>query len=213
MKTILTEKTSLLKYWYIPLVIGLLLILTGLYVFSAPEAATTVMVTIFSLTIIVSSATELFFYFKNRARNKILPIAGAALLLASGVFLLFNPGSATILIALIIAIQLALRSIQGLIFSFKVKAKGVANWYLLAGLSFAGIITSVLLIKNPEIIGVSIVLIAGICFIIAGVICVGLALLAKRFSKMFTSVANQFNRQPIHPADTPFEIVEEKIKD
>ncbi|HEV7383171.1 MAG TPA: DUF308 domain-containing protein [Dyadobacter sp.] len=212
MKAILNSKNGLLKYWYIPLVIGISLLMTGLYVFSVPEEVTTVVVTLISLFIILSAAGELFFYTRSNLQNKALHIAGAVFIVLSGIYFLFDPGSATTLIALLLAIQLAVRSLQGIIFSFGLKSRGVGNWYLLALLSGAGIVSSVMLVTNPEIIGVSIVLFTGVALIMIGLLLIGLALIMKRFGALFTSATSQMRNQAGQPTDVPYEIVQEKLK-
>jgi uncharacterized membrane protein HdeD (DUF308 family) len=213
MKTILNAKSTLLKYWYLPLIIGILLTLTGLYVFSVPQEVTTVVVTLISLFIILSAAAELFFYSKSNLQNKALHIAGALFIVISGIYFLFNPGSATTLIALLLAIQLAVRSLQGLMLSFGLKSRGIPNWHLLALLSAAGIASSVMLVTNPEIIGVSIVLFTGIALILIGLILIGLSLIMKRFGAMFTSMTNGMGRQGGQPTDVPYEIIQDKLKE
>lgn len=55
-----------IKYWYIPLIIGILFILIGGYVFTVPLETYVTLSTLFSISFIVSGLFDIFFSIQNQ---------------------------------------------------------------------------------------------------------------------------------------------------
>jgi uncharacterized membrane protein HdeD (DUF308 family) len=204
MKRIVNKRHTVTNYWYVPMVVGILLMLFGIYILNIPHTAYLVMVTFFSITIIITALSELFFYLSNQMRDKGLHIAGALVILISGLLLLFNPSSTAFVIALFVAFQLIIRSAQGLIFSFTMKDAKVENWYLLALTSIIGIVLALVLAAHPMIIQVSLVILTGMSFIFAGIIGIASSIVLKRANELAAFAGK--NEGGI--ADADYEIIE-----
>ncbi len=209
MNSILNKMKTTTKYWYVPMVVGILLMLFGIYVLNIPQEAYKVMVTFFSISIIMTGFSELFFYASNKMEGKGLHIAGAILHIVTGIFLLFNPASTAFVIALIVAFHLLVRSIQGLIFSFSMKDAQVPNWYLLAITSTVGIVLSLVLAAQPMIVGMSLVILTGMSFVFAGIIGIAFSIVLKRLKAASSQFEAHMRNQGGGISDADYEIVED----
>jgi uncharacterized membrane protein HdeD (DUF308 family) len=206
MKKIIPNKFTSTKHWYLPMVVGILMMLFGIYILNIPHKAYVVMVTFFSIAIIVMGISELIFYLSNQMRDKELYLGGAVVVIISGLFLLFNPSSTAFVIALFIAFQLIIRSAQGLIFSFTMKDAKVENWYLLTITSSLGIVLALVLAAHPMIVKMSLVILSGMSFIFAGIIGIASSIVLKRANELI----EQVNKNGSGIADADYEIVEDK---
>jgi uncharacterized membrane protein HdeD (DUF308 family) len=202
-------KTATAKYWYVPLFIGILLVLFGIYILNIPHTAYLVMITFFSISIIVTGLSELFFYVRNKVENRGIHIAGAILVLATGIYLLTRPADSAFVIALIVAFQLLIRSVQVLIFSFSMKDAHVPNWYLLAITSLIGSGLAIVLAAQPMIVGLSLVILTGMCFIFAGMIGIALSIVVKKLQGTIDDLVKQAQNRGGNIKDGEYEIVED----
>jgi uncharacterized membrane protein HdeD (DUF308 family) len=189
------------------MIIGILLVLFGIYILNIPQTAYMVMVTFFSISMVITGISELFFYANNKTRNKGWQIAGAAIIVLTGIFLFFNPASTAFGISLFVAFQLLIRSVQGLFFSFSMKDAQVSNWYLLAIISVIGIVLSLTLAAQPMIVGISLVILTGMSFIFAGIIGIAFSIVLKRLKEVGKGVSQHMRQQVRDANDTDYEIV------
>ena len=54
------------KYWYLPLIVGILLVIMGLYMYSIPQATYLSLVLFFSASFLVFGIMELVFAIQNK---------------------------------------------------------------------------------------------------------------------------------------------------
>jgi uncharacterized membrane protein HdeD (DUF308 family) len=160
-----------IKYWYIPLIIGILFILIGGYVFTVPLETYVALSTLFSISFIVSGLFDIFFSIQNQ---KILRgwgwyFVGGMSTLAMGIFLVVYPGISITILPFVVGFTLLFRSFQLLGFSFDLKELKILNWGNTAILSVLGVILSFILLDNPVFTGFSLVTITAITFISVGV--------------------------------------------
>jgi uncharacterized membrane protein HdeD (DUF308 family) len=202
-------KTATAKYWYVPMFIGILLVLFGIYILNIPHTAYLVMITFFSISIILTGLSELFFYVGNQVENKGIHIAGAILVVVTGIYLLSSPANSAFVIALIVAFQLLIRSVQGLIFSFSMKDAHVPNWYLLTITSLIGSGLAIVLAAQPMIVGLSLVILTGMCFIFAGMIGIALSIVVRRLQGTIDEFVKQAGNRSDNITDGDYEIVED----
>jgi uncharacterized membrane protein HdeD (DUF308 family) len=160
-----------IKYWYIPLIIGILFILIGGYVFTVPLETYVTLSTLFSISFIVSGLFDIFFSIQNQ---KILGgwgwyLVGGMSTLAIGILLIVYPSISIAFLPFVVGFALLFRSFQLLGFSFDLKELRVLNWGNTAILSILGIILSFILLDNPVFTGFSLVTITAIAFISVGI--------------------------------------------
>ncbi|MFC2272366.1 MAG: HdeD family acid-resistance protein [Capnocytophaga ochracea] len=174
--------TKSVKHWYIPLILGILLIICGIAVFAAPFRAYTTLSLLFALSFLMSGLLDIFFALQNRQA-----LGGWGWYLASGIvsllmgaYLFANPVVSAFILPFIVGFTLLFHSFQLLGFSFEVKEAGVLNWGNLALLSTLGIIVSFLLIANPIFTGISLMVLIALTFIFSGVASIVLSFNLKK---------------------------------
>ncbi|WP_312751548.1 HdeD family acid-resistance protein [Epilithonimonas hominis] len=165
------------KHWYLPLIIGILLVILGLYMFSVPQATYLSLVLFFSASFLIFGIMELIFAVQNRNNldNWGWYLVGALLDLFVGIILFFQPQVAFVALPYFIGFSLMFRSIQGIGFAFDLKSYGVLQWGNLALVSLLGLIGSVILILNPLLAGISLVVVTAVAFIFSGISAIILA--------------------------------------
>ena len=116
MNTILGNFRSTVKHWYIPLIMGILLIALGIYMFFVPAATFESLVILFSVWFFMLGVMELFFAFQNQQHIQGWGwyLAGAVLDVTVGMILMLSPGIARVALPIFVAFTLMFRSFQGL---------------------------------------------------------------------------------------------------
>ncbi|MGJ1312186.1 MULTISPECIES: HdeD family acid-resistance protein [Sphingobacterium] len=182
MANYLKSFTNSVKYWYLPLILGILLIVCGIYVFTAPLETYVTLSVLFSISFVVSGLFDIIFSLSNRKS-----ISGSGWYLVSGllsflmgIYLIIYPGISITILPFVAGFVLMFRSFQLLGFSFDLRDIGILRWGNLAVWSVLGILLSFMLIANPFFSGISLVVLTGSAFILAGISSVFLAFDLKK---------------------------------
>lgn len=175
-----------IKHWYIPLIIGVLLIILGIYVFTTPMETYMTLTIIFSVSFVASGLLDIIFSIQN---NKILKgwgwyLVGGILSLAMGIYLVVYPAISMVVLPFVVGFTLLFRSFQLLGFAFDLKESKVLNWGNLAILSIVGVIFSFLLLSNPVFTGISIVALTALSFIFVGISSIVLSFNLKKMKNI-----------------------------
>jgi uncharacterized membrane protein HdeD (DUF308 family) len=180
MSTLKATVSNTLKHWYVPLIVGILFIVFGVYIFTIPLEAYVTLSVLFSLSFFFSGISEIFFAVANKDS-----IEGWGWYLVSGVltflfgtYLTMYPGISMATLPFVVGFAFLFRSSQGLGFAFDLK-KGGLSWGGLAFVSVLGILFSFLLLANPVIASASIVVMTALSIITVGSYSVLLALTLK----------------------------------
>ena len=171
MTTFIQTITRSVKHWYIPLIIGIILIAAGIYVFMVPLETYLTLSVLFSISFIIVGLLDIFFSIRN---HKTLQgwgwyLVGGLLSMAGGIILSIYPGISIVILPFVVGFTLLFFSFLLLGFSFEMKSLGILNWGYAAILSVFGVIFSFMLIVNPLASGISLVTITGASFIFSGV--------------------------------------------
>ena len=160
-----------IKYWYIPLIIGILSILGGFYVFTVPLEAYLALSIMFSISFIVFGVFDIFFSLENKNTLSWWGwyFVNGLLSVIMGWILLFYPWLSMSTFSFFVGFALLFRSAQLSGFSFDLKQYNESNWIYLLILSIIWIITSFVLIAHPIFTGISVALMTGIAMIFTGV--------------------------------------------
>ena len=118
---------SSVKQWYIPLIIGILLIILGIYSMATPLASYLALTTIFSMYFLISGLLEIIFALNNKNE-----IEGWGWYLAAGILnalfgclLLGNPAISMATLPFVIGFYALFKSFQMLSVSMDMKAYGL----------------------------------------------------------------------------------------
>ncbi len=182
MTSLLHQISNSVKHWYLPLIIGVLFILFGIYIFTVPLETYLTLSIFFSASYIVSGLMDIFFSIGN---NKTLKgwgwyLVGGIFTLAIGIYLAIYPSISMAVLPFFVGFTMLFRSFQLLGFSFDMKDLKILNWGNAAITSVLGIILSLLLLANPIFTGISLVTITALSFIFVGIASVVLAFNLKK---------------------------------
>lgn len=188
MANLIKTASNVIKYWWLPLVIGIALIAFGIFTFTQPEGTYKSLAKIFSIGIVFLGVAEIYFAIANRESLQGWGwyLTGGIIFLLMGGALLVNPQVSEIVLPIFFAFMILFRSIQGLGISFELKSYGILDWGNLAIFSVLGILFSFVLLINPLFDAAFLVVLTGLAFIFAGIIGVVIAIYlhkVKRFPK------------------------------
>ncbi len=164
-----TIRTSI-KHWYIPLIIGILLILLGFYTISTPVASFLTLAILFSWSFIISGILEIIFAVQNKDEVDGWGwyLTGGILYTLFGILLISNPLLSASTLAFIVGFYALFKSFQLLSFSFDLKNYGSKSWGLNLLFAILGIIFSFILLWNPLFAGFSLVIWTGMAISTVG---------------------------------------------
>jgi uncharacterized membrane protein HdeD (DUF308 family) len=197
MTTFFKTISNTIKHWYMPLIIGLLLIAMGIYIFTVPLATYLTLTAFFTASFIASGILEIYFSVANR--NEIdgwgWYLTGGILTLFVGILLAVEPGISATTLPFFVGFSLLFKSFQGLGLAFDLKNYGILRWGNLALTSVLGIIFSLLLVMNPIFTGISLVTLTAFAFIFAGISGIVLAFDLKKLKNLPAQISSDLNNK------------------
>ena len=165
-----TIKTAV-KQWYLPLIVGIILIVLGFYVLSTPVTSFLALSFVFSISFLFSGVAEIIFSLNNK--NEIDAwgwyLTGGILNTLFGLLLLSNPAISLATLPFVIGFFAMFKSIQYLSFALDLKQYGIKNWGWILFFAILGILFSFILLWNPVFAGLTIVIWTGMAIISAGI--------------------------------------------
>lgn len=186
MANLFKSLTRTIKHWYIPLILGIIFILCGIYVFTSPLATYTTLAILFSISFIVAGLLDIFFSLRNTKELKgwgwylVLGI----LSLVIGIYLIINLSISIAILPIVVGFTIMFRSFQQLGFALELKTLGKIKWGNLAIASVLGIIFSFMLIANPLFSGISLVVLTGLAFVFVGIASIVLSFDLKKIKNI-----------------------------
>ncbi|OAZ05354.1 HdeD family acid-resistance protein [Flavobacterium succinicans] len=171
MSNLLQHLTNTIKYWYVPLIIGIIFILLGIYIFSTPIETYLTLSILFSISFIVSGLFEILFSIQNKdiIQGWGWYLVGGLLTLLIGIYLQVNPEISIAILPFYVGFTMLFRSFQLLGYSFDLKELNDSKWSNVTLLSIAGILFAFLLLANPVFTGLSLVSLTALTFIFVGI--------------------------------------------
>ncbi|CAM3669370.1 HdeD family acid-resistance protein [Sphingobacterium prati] len=188
---------SSVKNWYIPLIVGLLLILLGFYTISTPIASFLALAILFSWSFIASGILEIIFALQNK--NEVdgwgWYLTGGILYAIFGILLIANPLLSASTLAFIVGFYALFKSFQLLSFSFDLKNYGSNSWGWITLFAVLGIIFSFILLWNPLFAGLSLVIWTGMAISIVGFAACVLAFQLKNLKDIPGRLPNEWKER------------------
>ncbi|MDM1524237.1 HdeD family acid-resistance protein [Empedobacter falsenii] len=197
MATFLKTIKKTVKHWYVPAIIGVLLIVFGIYIFTTPLETYGTLTMLFSLSFLFSGIAETLFSVQNR---KIIEgwgwyLTGGIFNTVIGLMLLSRPEISAFTLPLVVGFTLMFRSIQGLGFSFELKNYGSLKWGNLAIASILGLVFSIILLFNPIFTGISLVVMTALAFIFSGITGIVLGFQLKKLKALPSKIRKELNEK------------------
>ncbi len=182
MATLFNFIRETVKHWYIPLIIGLLFLVMGIYIFTVPVETYLTLSVLFSISFLVSGLSDVFFSLQNRkaVHGWGWYLVSGIISVLLGVYLVQYPGISITVLPFVVGFTMMFRSAYLLGFAFDLRSYGIMNWGNLAVASVLGIVLSFLLLANPVVTGLSLSVLTALTFIFIGVSSIMLSLNLKK---------------------------------
>ncbi|MEC4113517.1 HdeD family acid-resistance protein [Myroides pelagicus] len=169
--SILRRIRSSIKHWYIPVLLGVFFVVSGIYIFSTPLTSYVALTSLFSILFLFSGVSELVFAIANRKELDNwgwLLFAGVIDTLL-GIVLITSPLFSMSVLPIYIGITLMFKSFRGMTLAFELKDYGVKNWLGIFLLSLLGLIFSFMMVANLSFGAFTIVYWTAFTFIFIGI--------------------------------------------
>ena len=188
---------SSVKHWYLPLISGLILVGMGIFTFNHQLASFVALSFLFSLSFLLSGASEIIFSIsnKNEMDNWGWTLAFGILTFLLGLLLIMNPSISMTTLPLYIGFIMLFRSIMGISYALELKNYGVLDWGNLMSIGILGVLFSLILIWDPVFAGYSIVLWTGLALIAGGVFTVYLSLKLKKLKNISGRISKELKEK------------------
>ncbi len=182
-----------IKHWYLPLILGIIFIATGIWAIITPTATYLSLALFFSVAFFVIGILEIIFSISYRKQ-----LDGWGWSLASGILntlvgllLILYPQISIITLPLFVGFVVLYRSMLAIAWSIELKKYKVSNWGWLLFTGILGVIFSFILIWNPLFAGLTVAVFTGVALITVGIFhiyfSIGLKKLNKEFKDLTTS--------------------------
>jgi uncharacterized membrane protein HdeD (DUF308 family) len=192
MNALLSTVVGTVKHWYIPLIIGVLLIILGIDVLSTPVGSYLTLTIIFSLSFLVTGLMQIIFSISNRQELSSWGwhLVGGILYVLFGLLLVSRPEISVVTLPFIVGFFVLFHSINALGWAYQLKRLGVRSWGNTAIAAVLGIIFSFILLWNPVFAGLSLVIWTGLAFIFTGIAAIVLSVQLKKLKDITGEVAD-----------------------
>ncbi|GAL67836.1 HdeD family acid-resistance protein [Jejuia pallidilutea] len=179
------------KHWYLVLIVGILLISTGIWTFTHPKESYVALGFIFSISFLCTGILELLFAFLNRneIENWIWILILGALNTLVGFMLISNTAISILGLSLYVGFVIMFRSLWAVATSIDLKNYGVKGWVNLMLVGVLGVVFSFILIRNPALAGMTLVFWTGIAFLLSGIFNTYLAFKMKNLHNKWDSIS------------------------
>lgn len=176
------KMNSPIKLWYLPMIVGIVFIGIGIWVFTAPRETYIFLSIIFGISFLVNGLIETVFAISNRKEysswgwSLIMGIINIIV----GLLLFNNPEITAAALALYIGFILLFRSVAAIILSRDLKTYGVGNWGFMMTIGILGLLLSFILLWNPILAGYSLVFWLSGALIFAGLFAIYFSIKLKK---------------------------------
>lgn len=161
-----------IKHWYLPLIVGILFILVGIWVSSTPLAAYLALSMLFAFTFLLVGIIEIIYAFSNRDTldNWGWLLVSGLFGLVLGILLVTNPAISMLILPFYIGFGILFYSIMGIARAIDLKKHQIQGWKYLMITGVLGVILAIIMIWNPLFGGMTIVFYTAFSFIILGIL-------------------------------------------
>ncbi|HET6527477.1 MAG TPA: DUF308 domain-containing protein [Balneolaceae bacterium] len=157
--------------WYIPLILGIIFILVGIWVFFTPVASFVALSILFAFTFLLTGILEIIYAYSNQnvLEHWGWSLAAGIIELLIGILLLAKPEVTIVVLPLFVGFAILFRSGAAIGWSIVMKRHDTPDWGGLMILGILGLILALIMLWNPIFAGLTIVFYTAFAFIAIGV--------------------------------------------
>lgn len=188
------QVSSEIKYWWLNLIVGAILILVGLIIFSTPEACYFSLSALFAVVITLIGISQIYFSCKNKANLTSWSwyFTSGILDLLIGILFFWIPLFSLDIFPSLVAIWFVCKSIYGISLSIELKEYGVKAWGILLFTSLCVAILSIILIAYPAFRLINTITNTSTSFIMLGILMIIGAFSVKNLHKVPLKIINSY---------------------
>ena len=175
------------KNWYLYLIAGLLLLFTGIWVFTTPLTSYLALTFLFSFSFIfygIIMVTNIIMH-RKLMNNWGWSLAFGIIYTLLGIYLVINPMLSISTLPIIVAVFLLLQSTNVIATAIEMNKVDRKGWIFILILGILGIIFSFFLLINPVLSGISIVVWTGLALVTGGISNIVIAFRLRKVYKLF----------------------------
>lgn len=182
--TIIATAKTVVKHWYLLLLVGIIFIAAGIWVMFTPLSAYLALSILFSISFSAAGLLEVIFAIANRKEMKGWgwTLVYGLVNLVIGCILLYNPLISITTLPLYIGFVVLFRSMMAIGAAMDIENYGISAPGGLLGLGILGVFFSFILLWNPGFAGLSLVVWTAIALLIAGFYSIVFSLKLRKFS-------------------------------
>ncbi len=170
MTNLISEVTSTIKNWWLFLILGTLLVVGGIWVFTTPAASYLALTVLFVVLLLVNGIFQIIFSVSNKDELTGWGwyLTGGILEFLIGIYLWSYPALAMGVLVFVVGFWLLFRGISVIAHSTDLKSMGGKGWGWLLFLGILMTIFSFFIIMDPVFGGISVVYLTGFAMLFMG---------------------------------------------
>jgi uncharacterized membrane protein HdeD (DUF308 family) len=182
-----------IKHWYLPLILGILFIIVGVWAIITPASTYLSLALLFSVTFFVAGILEIIYSISYRKQldGWGWSLASGILNFILGLLLILYPQISIITLPLFVGFVVLYHSMMAIAWSIELKKYGVSNWGWLLFTGILGVILSFFLIWNPLFAGLTVAVFTGVALITIGIFHIHFSIELKNLKKTFKNLKDQ----------------------
>lgn len=179
-----------IKHWYLPLILGIIFIVVGIWALLTPTSTYLSLSVLFSLTFLVTGILEIIYSisFRKQLDGWGWSLVAGILSFIVGLILLLNPQISIVTLPLFVGFVVLFRSTMTIAWSIEFKKYKVSDWGWLLFSGILGLIFSFILLWNPLFAGLTVAIFTGIALIIIGIFHIYFAFELKKIKNTFKKI-------------------------
>ena len=182
---------SAIKHWYLPLIVGILLIVLGIWTLTTPLESYLMLSIVFAVGFFLSGVFEMIFALTNKHKSWGWSLALGILSIIIGLLLILNPAISMVTLPFYVGFMLLFHSILGISSAYEMRRYGIMDWGWLMLVAVLGMIFSFIMLWNPIFAGLNIVVWTGIAFLVTGVYMIYFSTRLNKLNKLLKKMKKE----------------------
>ena len=182
---------SAIKHWYLPLIVGVLLIVLGIWTLTTPLESYLMLSIVFAVGFFLSGVFEMIFALTNKHKSWGWSLALGILSIVIGLLLIMNPAISMVTLPFYVGFMLLFHSILGISSAYEMRRYGIMDWGWLMLVAVLGMIFSFIMLWNPIFAGLNIVVWTGIAFLVTGIYMIYFSTRLNKLNKLLKKMKKE----------------------
>lgn len=158
-----------IKHWYLPLIVGILLVILGIWTLTTPLESYVMLSIVFAVGFFLSGIVEVVFAVTNKQKAWGWSMALGILSIIIGLLMMINPAISMATLPFYVGFMLLFYSILGISSAYEMRQYGIMDWGWLMVVAILGMLFSFIMLWNPIFAGLNIVIWTSVAFLVTGI--------------------------------------------